>query len=102
MIRYGSKIRLASKDIERLRFLCSGREPPHIRTVAELNSFVDAQLKIQPANTAPERLMKYLLAYQRQRITGQSIEWPLRRHVPRATETRRLTVVIKQDRRSGP
>lgn len=102
MIRYGCKIRLASKDVERLRFLCSGREPPHIQTVAELNSFVDAQLKIQPENTAQERLVKYMLAHQRQPTTGQSIEWPLRRQFGKPTETRRLTVVIKQHRRSGP
>ena len=103
MIRYGSKIRLASKDIERLRFLCNGREPPHIQTVAELNSFVDAQPETQPENTAPERLVKYLLACQRQPTTSESIERPLGgRQFGKGSATRRLTAVIKRDRRSGP
>ena len=102
MIRYGSKIRLASKDIERLRFLCSGREPPPIQTVAELNSFVEAQLRIQPEITAEERLLKYMLACQRQAPTGQCIEWPLGRHVRQPSATRRVIAVVKQDPRSGP
>jgi hypothetical protein len=66
MIRYGTKMRLASRDIERLRLLCGGQEPPPIFTVTELNSFVEAQLRIKSEDSAIHRLEKYLLGCQMQ------------------------------------
>lgn len=61
MIRCGNQLRLHKEDVDRL-FKLTGANANEIRSVDELNSFVDRHLPMLEGNTPESALLGLLLA----------------------------------------
>lgn len=60
MIRLNNAIRLTQQDKRRISGL-TGTTPNHVRTVAELNSFIESHLPMMGGLTPEEKLITLLL-----------------------------------------